>query len=113
MKKLHYAIRTVFMAVAMLFALSCGRHEEMPSTEFSTWIKAYSGRVADSSSPIKVVFTAPLDAGVLSGMEEKELEGLFTFSPAMKGTVRTSGTDALEFIPDEGEMKPGTMYNAS
>ena len=113
MKKLHYAIRTVFMAVALLFALSCGRHEEMPSTEFSTWIKAYSGRVADSSSPIKVVFTAPLDAGVLSGMEEKELEGLFTFSPAMKGTVRTSGTDALEFIPDEGEMKPGTMYNAS
>ena len=113
MKDLRYAIWAMTVAVAMLCTTSCGRHAEMPSTEYSKWIKAYSGRVDGNNPAVKVAFTAPLGTGIMSGTDAKELNGLFSFSPSMTGTVRTSGNDVLEFIPDEGEMKPGTTYKAS
>jgi uncharacterized protein YfaS (alpha-2-macroglobulin family) len=40
-------------------------------------------------------------------------ERLFTFSPAVKGTAHWLNSKTIEFVPEEGEMKSGTLYNAS
>lgn len=112
--------KTILCLTAGIAAVSCGQKAgQSPDPEFSTWISAYSGGVLQTDATVKVVLNTPI-SGLMQGQDSrtaitdlKELDRLFSFSPAMTGTVRIAGDDILEFIPDEGEMKPGTSYKAS
>lgn len=93
----------IFLAIAF----SCAhRQQETPSPEFSSWINAYTGGVIQADATIRIVFNTHISVPV------EKTDRLFSFSPSMKGSVRLAGDDTVEFIPDEGEMKPGTRYNA-
>ena len=101
-------------AVAISLILSsCAGASEEPSSESAEWIKAYSGGILEEGETVKVIMTAPPASGLAEQLDDKDLNRLFTFSPRMRGEVRISGNDMVEFIPDEGEMKPGTHYKAS
>lgn len=101
-------IRIIFAVMMLLAAASCnGRGEagKNPSTDFATYIKAYTGNIVHSSSAIRIELqTQP------QTMPE---EGLFSFSPAIKGHTRWLSPTSVEFIPEEGEMKPGKTYDGT
>lgn len=105
-----------FMKVAslalsvMLAVTSCHRTEEIiPSFDFAPYVSAYSGGVLSSSSHIRVELSQEVDV-VDVGMPVSER--LFSFSPNIKGAAYWLNNSVIEFIPDSGELKPGTMYKA-
>ena len=112
--------KTILCLTAGIAAVSCGQKAgQSPDPGFSTWISAYSGGVLQTDATVKVVLNTPISA-LMQGQDsrtaitdQKALDRLFSFSPAMSGTVRIAGEDIVEFIPDKGEMKPGTSYRAS
>ncbi len=104
-------ILAVVSAVIALAAVSCGRSAGTtePSPKFTSYIKAYTGGVVNESSTIKVEFTSAVP-GISSG--DNAGGGMFTFSPSLKGTARWTSPYMLEFIPEEGALRPGTAYRA-
>ena len=117
---LHSIARTAIWIAAVTMSFSCGQRETVsPDTEFSTWISAYTGGMLRTDASVRIVFCTPLsslynaEGKAVTEMDQKSLDRLFSFSPALTGSVRIAGDDTVEFIPDEGEMKPGTVYKAS
>lgn len=114
------SLKTALCLAIALMSISCGQREAVsPDTEFSTWISAYSGGMLGTDATIRIVFGSPLssltdaDGNPVTDMDRKDLDRLFSFSPALKGTARIVGDDTVEFIPDDGQLKPGTVYKAN
>ena len=91
-----------------LLSISCGTNNnsmpESPSTEFASYIKAYTGNLITTGSNVLVEFSAI--------PENKETEDLISFKPSMDGSCTWTSETTLCFTPDEGEMDPGTTYTA-
>ena len=114
------SLKTALCLAIALVSISCGQRKAVsPDTEFSTWISAYSGGMLGTDATIRIVFGSPLssltdaDGNPVTDMDRKDLDRLFSFSPALKGTARIVGDDTVEFIPDDGQLKPGTVYKAN
>ena len=105
--KIPAIFRSAAVLAAAMSAICCNRDYQEPSAEFSQWIEAYTGGIIDEGSTIKVVLTC--DAADNLGDPGKA----FSFSPDIKGNVRISDRKTVEFIPDDGALKPGTCYKAS
>ncbi|MBO4818303.1 MAG: alpha-2-macroglobulin [Bacteroidales bacterium] len=97
-------IRLATMLLIMLSALSCSRKGATPSTEFAEYIKAYTGGPVTEASTIKVQLNP--------GIEVKDLDGLFSFKPALKGSANFNG-NTVEFIPDPGQLEGGKVYRCN
>lgn len=117
---LHSIAGTALWIAAVAMSFSCGQREAVsPDTGFSTWISAYTGGMLQTDATVRIVFASPLtslcnaDGLAMTEMDRKSLDRLFSFSPALKGTVRIAGDDTVEFIPDEGELRPGTVYKGT
>ncbi len=89
----------------MALLVSCRQKSIVPSTEFATYIKAYTGGRVPSSSSIRIEFACDVNP-----VEETDL---FSFSPSLKGEMRWLSSSAVEFTPEEGALSPGTRYKAS
>ena len=110
MKKSAKAILAVLTLVAIAAAApSCSRFGKSKgqSTEFATFIKAYTGGIISDKSTIRVELTSDID-GVTPGADVKE--GILTFTPSIQGTARWLSQSTIEFIPDNGALKPGQAY---
>ena len=117
---LHSIAGTALWIAAVAMSFSCGQREAVsPDTGFSTWISAYTGGMLQTDATVRIVFASPLtslcnaDGLAMTEMDQKSLDRLFSFSPALKGTVRITGDDTVEFIPDDGELRPGTVYKGT
>ena len=79
----------------------------VPDTAYAEYVKAYTGGTVSGRSAIRVdlVEAVPEDA--------RAVEGLFKFSPAVKGTVRWADGHSVEFIPDEGALEEGKTYDCT
>ena len=95
--------------------VSCGGGSvgKAPSTEFATFIKAYSGGVISGEAPIRVEFSQdiPLSGEALAGEPVKD--EIFSFIPPIKGSTRWISPQMVEFVPEEGSLKPGQTYRAT
>ncbi len=90
---------------------SCGGNKEIiPSVEFTPYINAYSGGMVSSASTIRVELASPAQ-GVEAGEQVKGK--LFKFKPSIKGQAYWVDEYTVEFRPEEGQLKVGTMYNAA
>lgn len=113
MKTFFAAARILATAAAILtLAGGCSGNEDSPE-EFSKAIKAYTGGILGNGESIRIVLAEPVDYGLAGNLEGKALDRLFSFSPSLEGSARFSGPDAVEFIPERGTVKPGTLYKAS
>ena len=106
--KIPAIFRSAVVLAAAISAICCNRDYQEPSAEFSQWIEAYTGGIIEEGSTIKVVLTC--DAADNLGTDPGKA---FSFSPDIKGNVRISDRKTVEFIPDDGALKPGTCYKAS
>lgn len=105
MKTFYRIIHVVAVAILAAMAIACSG-DKQPSTEFSTYIKAYTGGIVSSNASIRIEFNSSVGTG-------QDAEGLLTFNPSIKGQTRWATNTLLEFVPEEGELKPGKKYSAS
>lgn len=110
MKPFYVVCFKVFILSFCCF-YSCKQAKEIvPSADFTPYISAYTGGVITEGETIVVELTQEQSWSVTA----KEVEDkLFSFSPSVKGTAHWLDNNTIEFVPQEGEMKPGTMYNAT
>ena len=110
MKKSVKAIMAILLLAAVAaMAPSCSRFGKSKgqSTEFATFIKAYTGGIISDRSTIRVELTSDIH-DVTPGADIKE--GVLTFTPSIKGTARWLSQNTIEFIPEAGALKPGQAY---
>lgn len=100
----HYMRIAAFIAAALPLLVSCRNKAVEPSTEFSSYIKAYTGGVVSGGSTVRIEF--------VSDMNCSENQSLFSFSPSLKGSTHWISPSVIEFAPDEDELSPGTSYKA-
>lgn len=101
----------VILSVILLAATysSCSRFGKSKgqSIEFATFIKAYTGGIVSDKSTIRVELASDI-ADATPGTDLKD--GILTFTPSVKGTARWLSANTIEFIPQNGALKPGQAY---
>ncbi len=106
------AVRFFFLSLLIVtgFASCTGsRQDIVPSAEFLPYVNAYTGGVVTQESTVRVELKNDLPMVKLN----QEVEGEpFSFSPSLKGKSYWINNNTIEFVPDEGELKPGTFYKA-
>ena len=111
MKRAFSLPMTVIMFVTSCFIYSCKQKKEiMPSADFAPFISAYTGGMISKGSAIVIEFMENQPETVWNkDVDEK----LFSFSPSLKGDAHWISSNAIEFVPEEGQLKPGTVYHAT
>ena len=106
--KIKSFLRTIVLAAfAVLTIVSCQRKEIEVSFEYAPYISAYTGGIISSNATIRIEMTNE-QSGIEVGKEINEK--LFSFKPALKGKAYWTNNKVIEFIPDSGALKPGTIY---
>ena len=97
------------MAILFIVNSSCSRFGKSKgqSTEFATFIKAYTGGVISDKSTIRVELASDIPEAT-AGTDLKD--GILTFTPSVKGTARWMSHSTIEFIPETGALRPGQSY---
>ena len=109
----NLSIRTglvILSAILLATAYSsCSRFGKSKgqSTEFATFIKAYTGGIISDKSTIRVELASDIPDAT-PGTDLKD--GVLTFAPSVKGTARWMSQNMIEFIPNTGALKPGQAY---
>ena len=111
MKRFHILILAAAAAgLAMLAAVGCGPKKSaplVPDTAYAEYVKAYTGGTVSSRSVIRVDLVEAVPE------EARSADGLFQFSPGLKGTVRWADDHTVEFLPDEGALDNGKSYTCT
>ncbi len=114
--KLMKTRNLTYLALALLAAFtlsftSCSRfgRSKGQNIEFATFIKAYTGGVISDRSTVCVELASDVP-GAIPGTDLKD--GVLTFTPSLKGTTRWVSTRMIEFLPENGALKPGQSYTA-
>src|SRR5512133_203706 len=113
----------ILAAAVAVVTVSCGRGTEKPAVTkvspavtvidkgFSKYISAYTSGVIPAGSTVQVVFTPEFAAAVTAADREKT-QGLFTFTPSLKGTTEWADDITLVFRPAKA-LASGTAYEAT
>lgn len=107
------SVKTIIAVLSVILIAttysSCSRFGKSKgqSVEFATFIKAYTGGVISDKSTIRVELASDIPYAT-PGADLKD--GILTFSPSVKGTARWLSPSMIEFIPNNGELKPGQSY---
>ncbi|MBR1926696.1 MAG: hypothetical protein IJ840_02945, partial [Bacteroidales bacterium] len=105
--KAFLAVMTLVVVAATVSSCSRFGKSKGQSTEFATFIKAYTGGIISDKSTIRVELTSDI-SDVTPGADIKE--GILSFTPSIKGTARWLSQSTIEFIPESGALKPGQAY---
>jgi len=114
--------KTYFAILAVLILFSCSREgnpsrvadlpegdQQISSPEdFTGLISSYSAGIISRDSPVRVILALP-PAGEVN---ENQLQQLFHFEPAVKGTVSLTGDTSLQFQP-ENPLPGGQFFKVS
>lgn len=110
-RKIWTGISIIVVATVIgLFSCSRSQKEVIPSVEYAPYVNAYTGGIISQSSPIRIELTQEQEVVDLN----HELEdNPFSFSPSLKGKAYWISNNTIEFVPEEGELQPGEMYQAT
>ncbi len=103
----------VILAAGLIWAFLYNSKQKKPihiSDEYSEFVSAVTSGIVSSETPIKVLLVNSYTGDSVS--REKVLDGLFSFSPTIKGHARWNDDRTLEFIPSE-RLKKGTLYEVT
>ncbi len=95
-----------FVFLALIFSACKTRDQKKVSTDvaFTTYVQAFTSGVVSSKSTISIYLTHSVE-------RKDKLDGIFRFSPEIKGKTVLVGDRIFEFRPEEA-MEPGTTYKA-
>lgn len=97
-------LKSLATAVAAMIVVSCGNGSSVePDAGFVDYVEAYTGGLVSGASSVKIEFASTPDTSVPA-------EGLFSFSPSLKGEARWVGSKMIEFVPADGQLRQGREY---
>lgn len=79
-----------------------------PDPAFIPYISGFSGGLISTLSTIKVRFTQPVN--IREGYDDGQKNTLFQFEPEIKGSIRWSDAQTVEFVPDN-RLPSGKNFN--
>lgn len=106
-------IRFMFcFLIAILSLASCSRSQKevVPSAEYAPYVNAYTGGVISQASSIRIELTQDQP---MVDLNNELKDNPFSFSPSLKGKTYWISNNTIEFVPEEGQLKPGEFYQAS
>ncbi len=112
MKRIKDLFRLIASLAVLISLNACtgSQKEIIPSAEFATYVTAYTGGIISQSSAIRVELAQDLPMVDLNN----EVPGKpFSFSPSLKGKTFWVNNHTIEFVPEEGALKPGKLYQAT
>ena len=110
-RKSTTALLLSFLVITMSM-LSCARSpkEIIPSVAFAPYVNAYTGGMISASSPIRIELTQEQS---MVDLKQEIKENPFRFSPSVKGKAYWVNSSTIEFMPEEGALQPGELYEAT
>ena len=108
-------LATLSLWVAICAGLSACSHSQnrkdvLPSAEYAPYVNAYTGGVISQNSAIRIELTK--DQSMVDLHNELK-DNPFRFSPSLKGKAYWVSNNTIEFVPEEGALRPGTFYEAT
>ena len=114
-------IKTRCSAAAGLFLIlltviagfsSCKSNQKdiIPSAEYAPYVNAYTGGVISQNSTIRIELT---QAQPMVDLNQELKDNPFSFSPSLKGKTYWVSNNTIEFVPEEGALKPGAFYEGT
>ena len=101
-----------FLLLMIVSFSSCTRTQKdiIPSAEYAPYINAYTGGVISQNSTIRIELTHEQPMVDLNNELKKNP---FSFSPSLKGKAYWVSNNTIEFVPEEGTLKPGSLYECT
>lgn len=81
-----------------------------PLCKYAPYVNAYTGGVISQSSTIRIELTH--DQPMVDVNNELK-DNPFSFSPSLKGKAYWISNNTIEFVPEEGTLKPGAFYEGT
>ena len=100
----------LLVLVAGLSSCTRSQKEMIPSSEYAPYVSAYTGGIVSQSSPIRIELVQDQP---MVDLNNELKENPFSFSPSLKGKAYWVNNNTVEFVPEEGALKPGEMYQAT
>ena len=103
----------LFLLIMMTVGLySCTRTQKdiIPSADYAPYVNAYTGGVISQNSTIRIELTHDQP---MVDMNNELKNNPFSFSPSLKGKAYWVSNNTIEFVPEEGALKPGTLYEGT
>ena len=101
-----------FLHLMIVSFSSCTRTQKdiIPSAEYAPYVNAYTGGVISQNSTIRIELTHEQPMVDLNNELKKNP---FSFSPSLKGKAYWVSNNTIEFVPEEGTLKPGSLYECT
>ena len=99
-------IVSIVLAGVLAF-VSCGPKKavEPLAQDYAPYIKAFTGGIVTEDATIRIELAEDATG--------QPTDGLFSFKPALKGSVKWNSPQSVAFVPEEGALKVGQTYKAS
>ena len=91
---------------------SCTRTQKdiIPSADYAPYVNAYTGGVISQNSTIRIELTHDQP---MVDLNSELKNNPFSFPPSLKGKAYWVSNNTIEFVPEEGTLKPGTLYEGT
>lgn len=101
-----------FLLLMIVSFSSCTRTQKdiIPSAEYAPYINAYTGGVISQNSTIRIELTHEQP---MVDLNNELKENPFSFSPSLKGKAYWVSNNTIEFVPEEGTLKSGSLYECT
>lgn len=100
----------LIMITAGLYSCTRTQKDIIPSADYAPYVNAYTGGVISQNSTIRIELTH--DQPMVDINNELK-SNPFSFSPSLKGKAYWVSNNTIEFVPEEGALKPGTLYEGT
>ena len=100
------ATKLFFLIIMIMGLFGCTRNQKdiIPSAEYAPYVNAYTGGVISQGSTIRIELTHDQP---MVDMNNELKDNPFSFSPSLKGKAYWVSNNTIEFVPEEGTLKPG------
>lgn len=91
---------------------SCKSNQKdiIPSAEYAPYVNAYTGGVISQNSTIRIELTQDQP---MVDLNQELKDNPFSISPSLKGKTYWVSNNTIEFVPEEGALKPGAFYEGT
>lgn len=104
--KLFYLL----LLVSVLSSCKSTPKDIIPSAEYAPYVSAYTGGVISQNSSIRIELAQDQP---MVDLNNELKDNPFSFSPSLKGKAYWISNNTIEFVPEEGALKPGKFYEAT
>ena len=106
------AIGLLLLIMMTVGLYSCTRTQKdiIPSADYAPYVNAYTGGVISQNSTIRIELTHDQP---MVDLNSELKNNPFSFSPSLKGKAYWVSNNTIEFVPEEGTLKPGTLYEGT